>query len=113
MHFLIIQAQPLVHNVISLCQFHFQVLSNPIKKLMEFNNKALGFKCVWDDRHDENDELRKYELFYYLQDDCVEVKEIHGVKSGRDPFTLLLRKTRLPKNWKDLPSNRFNSFDSY
>lgn len=77
---------------------------------MEFEKKALRFKCVWDDREHEEDELRKYELLYHLSDDCVEVKEIHEKNCGRDPFTLLLHKTRLPKNWKDLPRRKLLYF---
>jgi hypothetical protein len=70
---------------------------------MEYGQRVLRFKCVWDDRHSEYGTLRKYDLFYHLSDDTVEVCELHEQNNGRDPFKLLLHKTRLPKSWKDLP----------
>lgn len=38
----------------------------------------------------------------------VEVCELHGNNDGRDPFKLLLHKTRLPKNYKDMPRNYYS-----
>lgn len=73
------------------------------KKYMEFGQQVLRFKCVWDDRHTEYGTLRKYDLFYHLADDCIEVCELAENLDGRDPFKLLLHKIRLPKDWKDMP----------
>lgn len=42
-------------------------------------------------------------MFYFLADDTVSVKEIHTANDGCDPCPLLLRKTKLPKNWNDRP----------
>lgn len=39
----------------------------------------------------------KYEILYFLSDDTVSVKEIHEKNDGRDPYPVLLRKTKLPK----------------
>lgn len=55
------------------------------------------FSAVWDDRENEYGELMKYEILYFLADDTVSVKEIHEKNDGRDPYPLLLRKTKLPK----------------
>lgn len=36
-------------------------------------------------------------LNYYLEDDTVEVLEVHESNSGRDAFPVFLRRARLPK----------------
>lgn len=55
------------------------------------------FKAIWDDRDSEYGEVRKYEVLYILATDNVVVKEVHDSNDGRDPYPLLLRKTKLPK----------------
>lgn len=55
------------------------------------------FKAIWDDRDSEYGEVRKYEVLYILATDNVVVKEVHGKNDGRDPYPLLLRKSKLPK----------------
>lgn len=55
------------------------------------------FQAVWDDRENEYGDLMKYEILYFLSDDTVTVKEIHLNNDGRDPYPILLRKTKLPK----------------
>lgn len=55
------------------------------------------FKAIWDDRDSEYGEVRKYEVLYILATDNVVVKEVHDKNDGRDPYPLLLRKTKLPK----------------
>ncbi|KAJ9588707.1 hypothetical protein L9F63_017999 [Diploptera punctata] len=49
--------------------------------------------------------MRRYVIYYYLADDTVEVQEIHEKNDGRDPFPLLLKKMKLPRDWKDKPIN--------
>lgn len=72
---------------------------------MEYGGKVLRFHCVWDEREVLYGSLRKFDLLYHLQDDMIEVVELQDPNCGRDPFKLLLHKTRLPKNWQDLPRN--------
>ncbi|CAG7722699.1 unnamed protein product [Allacma fusca] len=72
-------------------------------KFLQYGNKALKFCCVWDDREASYGRLRKMELTYYLSDDMVEVRELLEPNCGHDP--LLLHKTKLPKDWKDLPTD--------
>jgi hypothetical protein len=55
------------------------------------------FKAIWDDRDSEYGDIRKYEVLYFLADDTIAVKEIHTKNDGRDPYSQLLRKTKLPK----------------
>lgn len=57
----------------------------------------LRFYCVWDDRQPLNGDRRPYVLNYYLEDDTVEVLEVHENNSGRDAFPVFLRRARLPK----------------
>ena len=73
------------------------------KKYLEYGKQALKFCCVWDDRESAFGGMRKLELAYYLADETVEVREWLEPNCGRDPFNLLLHKTKLPKDWKDLP----------
>lgn len=61
------------------------------------------FGAVWDDRDSEHGEMSSYVVSYYLQDDSVEVTEVHKANDGKDPFPRLLKKCKLPKNWKEVP----------
>ncbi|ODN06377.1 EF-hand domain-containing protein 1 [Orchesella cincta] len=91
-------------NAMQKRTFHTpDVLCDSRKKYMEYGGKVLRFHCVWDEREVLYGSLRKFDLLYHLQDDMVEVVELQEPNCGRDPFRLLLHKTRLPKNWKDLP----------
>ncbi|CAH0556686.1 unnamed protein product [Brassicogethes aeneus] len=74
-----------------------------LRRFLEYDGKVLKFKAVWDDRDSEYGELRKYEVLYFLADDGISVKEVHEKNDGRDPFPLLLRKTKLPKIYTDRP----------
>jgi EF-hand domain-containing protein 1 len=48
-------------------------------------------------------EMLTYKLFYYLEDDNVAIKELKENQQGRDHFPMLLKRTKLPKNWKRKP----------
>jgi len=37
-------------------------------------------------------------IHYYLVDDTVEIREVHGANDGRDPFPVLVCRQRLPKD---------------
>nr|CAD7450683.1 unnamed protein product [Timema bartmani] len=83
-----------------------QLVDDKLRRFLEFDGKVLRFYVVWDDREsDDCAELTPYVLYYYLSDDTMEVQEVQSKNSGKDPFPLLLRKIKLPKNWKDLPGN--------
>jgi len=64
--------------------------------------QVLRFFCVWDDRDSMFGEMRPYVLHYFLVDDTVEIREVHRPNDGRDPFPVLLRRQRLPKNRNDV-----------
>ncbi|XP_037300618.1 EF-hand domain-containing protein 1 [Manduca sexta] len=76
---------------------------DPLRRFLEYDGKVLAFDVVWDDRESENGELANYKLLYFLQDDTIAIKELHDGKGGKDPFPLLLKKTKLPKKWKEKP----------
>jgi hypothetical protein len=75
------------------------------RRFLEYDGKILKFKAIWDDRDSEYGDIRKYEVLYFLADDTIAVKEIHTKNDGRDPYSQLLRKTKLPKIWTDRPDN--------
>lgn len=43
-------------------------------------------------------------MFFYLEDDTVAIKELRENQEGRDRFPMLLKKTKLPKNWRQQPA---------
>ncbi|XP_070534018.1 EF-hand domain-containing protein 1-like [Ptychodera flava] len=76
-----------------------------LKQFLELDRKVLRFYCVWDDRDSMFGEIRPYVLQYYLVDDTVEVREVHEPNDGRDPFPLLLRRQKLPKDRYNVESS--------
>ena len=58
----------------------------------------LRFYSVWDDRDSMFGEMRPYIIQFYLVNDTVEVREAHEPNDGRDPFPLLLKRQKLPKD---------------
>lgn len=86
----------------SLFDVYLIILCKKYKKF-KFLSLHFRFKAAWDNRDAEFGELKEYTILYFLSDDTVSVKEIHYPNDGCDPCPLLLRKTKLPKNWKDRP----------
>lgn len=76
-----------------------------LKQFIELDRKVLRFYAVWDDRKSTYGELRPFILQYYLVDDTLEVREVHKPNDGRDPFPVLIRRQRVPKNRYDVKSN--------
>jgi hypothetical protein len=47
-------------------------------------------------------------VHYYLADDTVEIRESHRPNDGRDSFSLLLRRQKLPEAWNvNQPGQKF------
>lgn len=79
---------------------------------LECGTDALCFHVLWDDRERLYGDIQYFRLFYYLADDTVEIMRAHAKNDGRDQFTKLLKRSKLPKNgrvlgsecytWKDL-----------
>lgn len=68
-----------------------------LKKYLENDRIVLSFSVMW---HDKTlcGGVNFYNLNYFLADETVEVKEVKKQNSGKDPFPLLLRKSKLPKD---------------
>jgi len=63
---------------------------------------VLRFFCIWDDRDSMFGEMRPFILHYFLVDDTIEIREVHKANDGRDPFPVLVRRQRLPKDRNDV-----------
>jgi hypothetical protein len=68
-----------------------------LKKYIENDRIVLSFDVMWHDKALCGG-VNFYKLNYFLADDTVEVKEVRKQNSGKDPFPLLLRKQKLPKD---------------
>ncbi|CAH8441611.1 unnamed protein product [Schistosoma rodhaini] len=75
------------------------------RQYLELDRKVLRFYAVQDERHEMFGECRKFIIHYYLADDTLEIREIHTVNDGRDPFPLLLRRERIPKCRDTIPQS--------
>lgn len=60
---------------------------------------------MWDDRKSTYGELRPFIIQYYLVDDTLEVREVHKPNDGRDPFPVLIRRQKVPKDRYNVKSN--------
>ncbi len=41
-------------------------------------------------------------LHYYLVDDTFEIREVHEANDGRDPFPVMLKRQKVPRNFRDV-----------
>lgn len=76
-----------------------------LKQFLEMDRKVLRFYAVWDDRKSTYGELRPFIIQYYLVDDTLEVREVHKPNDGRDPFPVLIRRQKVPKDRYNVKSN--------
>ena len=67
-----------------------------LQQYLENDRKVLSFNILWKDDayHGGN---KHYVLNFYLADSQMEVKEVKVQNSGLDPFPLLLKKSKVPK----------------
>jgi hypothetical protein len=70
-----------------------------LKKYLNNDGKVLSFDAIWNDTSFAGG-INEYKINYFLANDTVEIKEIHKPNNGKRPFPLLLKKSRLPKNFK-------------
>ena len=68
-----------------------------LKQWLVNNKKVLRFYCVWDNRQNMYGDRRPYVLNYYLEDDTVEILEVHDNNNGLDPYPQLLKRGLMPK----------------
>ncbi|XP_053694812.1 EF-hand domain-containing protein 1-like [Sabethes cyaneus] len=82
----------------------YQVPQDTLRKYLEYQGKVLHFDCLLDEPNQPGGEKMTYKFFYYLEDDTVSIKELKENQEGRDYFPMMLRKQKLPKNWKEKPA---------
>ena len=63
-----------------------------------YGNKKLKFLCIWDNTEMLYGDLVEFCMAYSLADDCVEIFALPTYNSGRDEFSRLLSKSKLPKS---------------
>lgn len=72
----------------------------PQKQFLDHDNQVLRFFTICEDL--------PYIVHYYLADDTIEIRESHRPNDGRDSFSLLLRRQKLPNNWDvNQPGQKF------
>lgn len=67
-----------------------------LAKYLHNDRKVLSFGIVWDDTTLEGG-LKFFTLNFFLADDTIEVKEVAEQNNGKDPFPMLLRRSKVPK----------------
>lgn len=68
------------------------------KDFMRHNRRVLRFFCMWDEADKLGGDRRPYVLHVYLEDNTIEVLEVHEPNSGRDLFPLFLKRGKLPRD---------------
>ncbi len=76
-----------------------------LKQYVDMDRKVLRFYVTWDDRSQMYGELRPFIIQYYLVDDTMEVREVHKPNDGRDPFPILIKRQKIPKDRYNVKSN--------
>ncbi|XP_076337710.1 EF-hand domain-containing protein 1-like isoform X2 [Tachypleus tridentatus] len=73
-------------------------------KLLNLDRQVLRFYCVWEDQDKIVSELRSFILQFYLVDDTMEIREVHKLNDGRDPYPLFLHRHKVPKDRSNVSS---------
>lgn len=76
-----------------------------LKKFLTLDRKVLRFYCIWDDRDSMFGEMRPFILHFFLVDDTIEIREVHKANDGHDPFPVLVRRQRMPKDRNNVASS--------
>ena len=79
----------------------------PLENWMKMEGKTLKFVCIWDNSDEMGGEVKSYQLVYFLEDDTIEMRN-ELVQTGAVPFPLLVKRGRLPKDFRkrnELPDN--------
>ncbi|CAF0939175.1 unnamed protein product [Adineta ricciae] len=69
-----------------------------LKQFVEMDRKVLRFYAIWDDRSRMFGDKREFIIQYYLVNDTMEVREVHPINDGRDPFPILINRHKIPKD---------------
>ncbi|KAL6265166.1 hypothetical protein P5V15_005251 [Pogonomyrmex californicus] len=73
-----------------------RIVDDSRRRFLEYDSMILSFDATWNGDH--------YQVMYFLTDDTIAIREIHGPNNGKDPVAMLLKRMRIPKNWQNLPS---------
>lgn len=65
---------------------------------IKFGQQSLKFRCVWDNTAMLYGDRLEFSLVYYLADDTIEIFSIPNGTMGKDQFTKLLKRSKLPKS---------------
>eukprot|EP00752_Nemacystus_decipiens_P006497 g5850.t1 len=65
---------------------------------IKYDRNVLRFQAVWDDRESLYGDIQRFEMHYFLSDDTIEIRAVHGPNSGRDPVPVLVKRGRIPKS---------------
>lgn len=86
---------------------------NKTNRFLQFEGKVLRFKCCETNAHGLGNtgglqesiggNNKEFALYYYLADDSVEVRSLKSKKTCLDDVNVLLRRGKIPKNWRDIP----------
>lgn len=76
--------------------------SFPFAQFLKYDRVVLKFYGYWNDLSEFGD-VRRMEIYYYLSDDTIEVKEVLHRNSGREGPAVFLKRGKLIKEWKGLP----------
>lgn len=82
--------------------------TDTLGKFLANDRKVLHFKGYWDDQNTEFGYVHHLEIRYYLADDTIEIKELQS-ETGGEPGFMFLKRGKLPKVYKELPSPGHNS----
>ncbi|XP_033175867.1 EF-hand domain-containing protein 1 [Bombus impatiens] len=75
------------------------------RRFLEYDKMVLLFTATWDDDI--------YQIMYFLMDDTIAVREVQKPNSGKDPVPMLLKRMKVPKDWKNLPSTHPAAYMEY
>lgn len=73
-------------------------------QFLTYDRQILRFYGYWDDRMTHGGNLYDLEIYYYLADDTIEVKEIMRKNCGKDSGSLFIKRAKLPKFYSELPT---------
>lgn len=80
------------------------VAVDTLGQFLRNDRRVLRFTAYWDDRDAMFGDLRDLELFYYLADDTVQIREQFPRNSGRDGTSTFLARGKLPRCWSGMPA---------
>nr|CAD7408838.1 unnamed protein product [Timema poppensis] len=86
--------------------------NNAVDTLRQFlvhDRQVLRFYGYWDDRESPHGLLHNLEIYYYLSDDTMEIKEVIPPNSGRDAGYMFMRRAKLRKTYTSLPQPGWDS----